>query len=161
MSNPYQPQQSNPGQVPGSQPGQPMPGQPMPGQPMGQPIPGQPMGQPMPGQPMGQPMPGQFARPYEHPQEQTVMALAIIGIFFWPCSPIAWYMGSKAKNEMVAQNMEPTSKLKTWTIVAMVITILGLIGIGISIIMTVVGGLAFLGMASDTSAGLLPILSAI
>ena len=148
MSNPYQPQQSNPGQVPGSQPGQPMPGQPMPGQ-------------PMPGQPMGQPMPGQFARPYEHPQEQTVMALAIIGIFFWPCSPIAWYMGSKAKNEMVAQNMEPTSKLKTWTIVAMVFTILGLIVIGINIIMAVVGGLAILGMASDTSAGLLPILSAI
>lgn len=147
MSNPYQPQQSNPGQVPGSQPGQPMPGQ--------------PTGQPMPGQPMGQPMPGQFARPYEHPQEQTVKALAIIGIFFWICAPIAWYMGSKAKNEMVAQNMEPTSKLKTWTIVAMVLTILGLIGIGISIIMTVVGGLAFLGMASDTSAGLLPILSAI
>ena len=147
MSNPYQPQQSNPGQVPGSQPGQPMPGQ--------------PTGQPMPGQPMGQPMPGQFARPYEHPQEQTVMALAIIGIFFWICAPIAWYMGSKAKNEMVAQNMEPTSKLKTWTIVAMVLTILGLIGIGISIIMTVVVGLAFLGMASDTSAGLLPILSAI
>ena len=89
------------------------------------------------------------------------MALAIIGIFFWICAPIAWYMGSKAKNEMVAQNMEPTSKLKTWTIVAMVLTILGLIGIGISIIMTVVGGLAFLGMASDTSAGLLPILNAI
>lgn len=147
MSNPYQPQQSNPGQVPGSQPGQPMPGQ--------------PMGQPIPGQPMGQPMPGQFARPYEHPQEQTLMALAIIGIFFWPCSPIAWYMGSKAKSEMVAQNMEPTSKLKTWTTVAMVFTILGLIGIGISIIMTVVGGLAILGMASDTSAGLLPVLSAI
>lgn len=145
MSNPYQPQQSNPGQVPGPQPGQ-------------------PMGQPMPGQPMGQPMPGQFARPYEHPQEQTVMALAIIGIFFWLCSPIAWYMGSKAKNEMVAQNMEPTPKLKTWTTVAMVITILGLIGISLSIIMTVVGGLAFLGMASDTSdmsAGLLPVLSAI
>lgn len=153
MSNPYQPQQSNPGQVPGSQPGQPMPGQPMPGQPM--------PSQPMPGQPMGQPMPGQFARPYEHPQEQTVMALAIIGIFFWPCSPIAWYMGSKAKNEMVAQNMEPTSKLKTWTIVAMVFTILGLVVIGINIIMAVVGGLAILGMASDTSAGLLPVLSAI
>lgn len=137
MSNPYQPQQSNPGQVPGPQPGQPMP---------------------------GQPMPGQFARPYEHPQEQTVMVLAIIGIFFWLCSPIAWYLGSKAKNEMVAQNMEPTSKLKTWTTVAMVITILGLIGISLSIIMTVVGGLAFMLMANDTSdmsAGLLPILSAI
>lgn len=92
MSNPYQPQQSNPGQVPGPQPGQPM---------------GQPMGQQMP----GQPMPGQFTRPYEHPQEQTVMVLAIIGIFFWLCSPIAWYMGSKAKSEMVAQNMEPTSRL--------------------------------------------------
>lgn len=152
MSNPYQPQQNNPGQVPGSQPGQPMPSQP---------IPGQPMGQPMPGQPMGQPMPGQFARPYEHPQEQTLMALAIVGIFFWPCSPIAWYLGSKAKNEMVAQNMEPTSKLKTWTIVAMVFTILGLVVIGINIIMAVVGGLAILGMASDTSAGLLPVLSAI
>lgn len=147
MSNPYQPQQSNPGQVPGPQPGQPM---------------GQPMGQQMPGQPMpGQSMPGQFARPYEHPQEQTVMVLAIIGIFFWLCSPIAWYMGSKAKSEMVAQNMEPTSKLKTWTTVAMVITILGLIGISLSIMMTVVGGLAILGMASDTSAGLLPALSAI
>lgn len=155
MSNPYQTPQGDPGQVPGPQPGQPMPGQPM-----GQPMPGQPM----PGQPMGQPMPGQFARPYEHPQEQTVMALAIVGIFFWPCSPIAWYLGSKAKNEMVAQNMEPTSKLKTWTTVAMVITILGLIGIGLSIIMTVVGGLAFMLMANDTSdmsAGLLPILSAI
>lgn len=157
MSNPYQPPQNNPGQVPGSQPGQPMPSQPIPGQPMGQPMPGQPT----PGQPMGQPMPGQFARPYEHPQEQTVMALAIVGIFFWPCSPIAWYLGSKAKNEMVAQNMEPTSKLKTWTTVAMVFTILGLIVIGINIIMAVVGGLAILGMASDTSAGLLPILSAI
>lgn len=157
MSNPYQPPQNNPGQVPGSQPGQPMPSQPIPGQPMGQPMPGQPT----PGQPMGQPMPGQFARPYEHPQEQTVMALAIVGIFFWPCSPIAWYLGSKAKNEMVAQNMEPTSKLKTWTTVAMVFTILGLVVIGINIIMAVVGGLAFLGMASDTSAGLLPILSAI
>lgn len=129
-----------------------MPGQPMPGQPMGQ-----PMGQQMP----GQPMPGQFARPYEHPQEQTVMALAIVGLFFWLCSPIAWYMGSKAKNEMVAQNMEPTSRLRTWTTVAMVITILGLIAISLSIIMTVVGGLAILGMASDTSAGLLPALSAI
>lgn len=137
MSNPYQPQQSNPGQVPGPQPGQPM------------------------GQPMGQQMPGQFARPYEHPQEQTVMALAIVGLFFWLCSPIAWYMGSKAKNEMVAQNMEPTSRLRTWTTVAMVITILGLIAISLSIIMTVVGGLAILGMASDTSAGLLPALSAI
>lgn len=152
MSNPYQTPQGDPGQVPGSQPGQPMPGQPMPGQPMGQ-----PMGQQMP----GQPMPGQFARPYEHPQEQTVMALAIVGLFFWLCSPIAWYMGSKAKNEMVAQNMEPTSRLRTWTTVAMVITILGLIAISLSIIMTVVGGLAILGMASDTSAGLLPVLSAI
>lgn len=152
MSNPYQTPQGDPGQVPGSQPGQPMPGQPMPGQPMGQ-----PMGQQMP----GQPMPGQFARPYEHPQEQTVMALAIVGLFFWLCSPIAWYMGSKAKNEMVAQNMEPTSRLRTWTTVAMVITILGLIAISLSIIMTVVGGLAILGMASDTSAGLLPALSAI
>ncbi|MDY6076802.1 hypothetical protein [Mobiluncus sp.] len=143
MSNPYQPQQSNPGQVPGPQPGQPM---------------GQPMGQQMP----GQPMPGQFARPYEHPQEQTVMVLAIIGIFFWLCSPIAWYLGSKAKNEMVAQNMEPTSRLRTWTTVAMVITILGLIGIGITIILTVVGGLAFMGaVASESSAGLLPALSAI
>lgn len=149
MSNPYQPQQSNPGQVPGSQPGQPMPSQPMPGQPMGQPMP-------------SQPMPGQFARPYEHPQEQTVMALAIVGIFFWLCSPIAWYLGSKAKKEMVAQNMEPTSKLKTWTMVAMVITILGLIGIGITIILTVVGGLAFMGaVASDMGAGLLPVLSVI
>nr|WP_282922089.1 hypothetical protein [Mobiluncus sp. Marseille-Q7826] len=147
MSNPYQTPQGDPGQVPGSQPGQPMPGQPM----------GQPMGQQMP----GQPMPGQFARPYEHPQEQTVMALAIVGLFFWLCSPIAWYMGSKAKNEMVAQNMEPTSRLRTWTTVAMVITILGLIAISLSIIMTVVGGLAILGMASDTSAGLLPALSAI
>ena len=147
MSNPYQPQQSNPGQVPGPQPGQPM---------------GQPMGQQMPGQPMpGQPMPGQFARPYEHPQEQTVMVLAIVGIFFSICSPIAWYIGSKAKNEMVAQNMEPTSKLKTWTTVAMVFTIIYLVAIGISIILTVVGGLAILGMASDTSAGLLPALSAI
>ena len=152
MSNPYQTPQGDPGQVPGSQPGPPMPGQPMPGQPMGQ-----PMGQQMP----GQPMPGQFARPYEHPQEQTVMALAIVGLFFWLCSPIAWYMGSKAKNEMVAQNMEPTSRLRTWTTVAMVITILGLIAISLSIIMTVVGGLAILGMASDTSAGLLPVLSAI
>lgn len=142
MSNPYQTPQGDPGQVPGSQPGQPM---------------GQPMGQQMP----GQPMPGQFARPYEHPQEQTVMALAIVGLFFWLCSPIAWYMGSKAKNEMVAQNMEPTSRLRTWTTVAMVITILGLIAISLSIIMTVVGGLAILGMASDTSAGLLPALSAI
>ena len=142
MSNPYQTPQGDPGQVPGSQPGQPM---------------GQPMGQQMP----GQPMPGQFARPYEHPQEQTVMALAIVGLFFWLCSPIAWYMGSKAKNEMVAQNMEPTSRLRTWTTVAMVITILGLIAISLSIIMTVVGGLAILGMASDTSAGLLPVLSAI
>lgn len=147
MSNPYQTPQGDPGQVPGSQPGQPMPGQPM----------GQPMGQQMP----GQPMPGQFARPYEHPQEQTVMALAIVGLFFWLCSPIAWYMGSKAKNEIVAQNMEPTSRLRTWTTVAMVITILGLIAISLSIIMTVVGGLAILGMASDTSAGLLPALSAI
>ena len=43
----------------------------------------------------------------------------------------------------------------------MVITILGLIGISLSIILTVVGGLAILGMASDTSAGLLPALSAI
>ena len=89
------------------------------------------------------------------------MVLAIIGIFFWLCSPIAWYLGSKAKNEMVAQNMEPTSRLRTWTTVAMVITILGLIGISLSIMMTVVGGLAILGMASDTSAGLLPALSAI
>lgn len=146
MSNPYQPQQSNPGQFPGPQPSQ-------------------PMGQPMPGQPMpGQPMPGQFARPYEHPQEQTVMVLAIVGIFFSICSPIAWYIGSKAKNEMVAQNMEPTSKLKTWTTVAMVFTIIYLVAIGITIIMTVVGGLAFMLMANDTSdmsAGLLPILSAI
>ena len=150
MSNPYQPQQSNPGQVPGPQPGQPM---------------GQPMGQQMPGQPMpGQPMPGQFARPYEHPQEQTVMVLAIVGIFFSICSPIAWYIGSKAKNEMVAQNMEPTSKLKTWTTVAMVFTIIYLVAIGLTIIMTVVGGLAFMLMANDTSdmsAGLLPVLSAI
>ena len=148
MSNPYQPQQSNPGQVPGPQPGQPMPGQPM-GQPMGQQIP-------------GQPMPGQFARPYEHPQEQTVMVLAIVGIFFWICSPIAWYLGSKAKKEMMAQNMEPTSRLRTWTTVAMAFTILGLAGIGLFIITTVVGGLAFMGaVASETSAGLLPILSAI
>lgn len=147
MSNPYQPLQSNPGQVPGSQPGQPMPSQPM----------GQPMGQQTP----GQPMPGQFARPYEHPQEQTVMILAILGIFFWIPAPIAWYIGSKAKKEMVAQNMEPSSRLKTWTLVAMIFTILGLIGIAISAILTIGVIGALISFSSDVNAGLFPALSVI
>ena len=138
MSNPYQPLQSNPGQVPGSQPGQ-----------------------PMPGQSMGQPMPGQFVHPNEHPQEQTVMILAILGIFFWIPAPIAWYIGSKAKKEMAAQNMEPSSRLKTWTLVAMIFTILGLIGIVISAILFIGVIAALIGMSSDVSAGLFPALSAI
>ncbi|STY89252.1 hypothetical protein [Mobiluncus holmesii] len=148
MSNPYQSPPGNPSQVPGFQPSQPM---------------GQPMGQQMP----GQPMPGQFARPYEHPQEQTVMVLAIIGIFFWVTSPIAWYLGSKAKKEMLEQNMEPTSRLKVWTLVAMVLTIIGIVSFAISMSMIIVGGMAFMQMANDTndmsdmSAGLMPLFSAI
>lgn len=153
MSNPYQSPPGNPSQVPGFQPGQPMGQQPMPGQPLGQPT--------------GQPMPGQFARPYEHPQEQTVMVLAIIGIFFWVTSPIAWYLGSKAKKEMLEQNMEPTSRLKVWTLVAMVLTIIGIVSFAISMSMIIVGGMAFMQMANDTndmsdmSAGLMPLFSAI
>ena len=124
MSNPFEPQPNNPFQA------QATPGQPAPGQIPGQPAPGQIPGQPMQNQPMAyqQQVPGQFGRPYEHPQEQTVMILAIVGIFISIVSFVGWYIGSKAKKEMIAQGMEPTSRLKTWTTVAMVFSILQIIG---------------------------------
>lgn len=141
MSNPYQPQDNNTGQFQG--------------QPMQE--------KPMQGQPMGQQMPGQYAQPYEHPQEQTVMILAILGIFVWICAPIAWYMGNKAKKEMTDQNMEPTSRLKTWTTVAMVFTILGIVGIALFILTTIISmatvGLALTG--ASMAAATLPALAVI
>ena len=155
MSNPYQSpnpyQQVNAGQ---------MPGQSLQNQP-------QNFGQPAPmqqgyGQPAQMQQPGQFVRPYEHPQETTVMILAIVGIFTWICAPIAWVIGNKAKKEMVAQGMEPTSRLKTWTMVGMVFTILGIVGIAIYIVLWII---LFAAMAANPdmmySMAALPALAAV
>ena len=55
------------------------------------------------------------------------MILAIIGIFFWITALIGWIMGTLAKKEMVSKGWEPTKKLKTWTTVSMVLTLLGIL----------------------------------
>lgn len=90
-------------------------------------------------QPIAQP--GMMPAPYRHPQEQTVMILAIVGIFTCITAPFAWYIGSKAKQEMISQGMEPTSGLKTWTTVGMVLTILFTVGVVLEILI----GIVFIG----------------
>ena len=90
-------------------------------------------------QPVAQP--GMMSAPYRHPQEQTVMILAIVGIFTGITAPFAWYIGSKAKQEMISQGMEPTSGLKTWTTVGMVLTILFAVGVVLEILI----GIVFIG----------------
>lgn len=63
------------------------------------------------------------------------MILAIIGIFTGITAPFAWYIGSKAKQEMISQGMEPTARLKTWTPVGMVFTILLILGVVLYVLM--------------------------
>ncbi|MCI6583916.1 MAG: hypothetical protein MSC45_02450 [Mobiluncus sp.] len=83
-------------------------------------------GQPMPGQPMpNQPM--QPAYQQEGPQDSTVMVLGIIGIFVAICAFIGWYIGSKAQKDALAQGQQPSQKLKTWTTVSKVVSIIWIV----------------------------------
>ena len=53
--------------------------------------------------PYGAPMPG--ARPPDHPQTTVILILGIVGVtVFQICAPIAWYLGNKAKQEILASN---------------------------------------------------------
>ncbi|WP_321066555.1 hypothetical protein [Mobiluncus porci] len=74
-------------------------------------------------------------QPYQHPQEQIIMILAILGLFTSGITAfIGWYIGSKAKKEMEAQGMAPTSNLKNWTMVSMVISIITIVVAAISLL---------------------------
>lgn len=52
--------------------------------------------------PYGAPAYGGYQPVPDHPQATTVLVLGIVGVFFSVVSPVAWYLGSKAKKEIEA-----------------------------------------------------------
>ncbi|MDR0782939.1 MAG: hypothetical protein LBE83_04175 [Propionibacteriaceae bacterium] len=78
----------------------------------------------------------QAVRP-EHPQATTVLVLALVGLLCWITAPIAWVIGNKAKKECDAGMYAESGSLTGGRIFAMIWTILGIAGIAITIILTV------------------------
>ena len=79
----------------------------------------------------------------EHPKAQTVFILSIVGIFVGICAPIAWYMGTQAKKEIAASGQYAfEGNLKTGTLIGKIFTILYIIGIALSIILSIVSAMA-------------------
>lgn len=72
-------------------------------------------------QPMMPPMQTQQTT-YKHPQENKILALTILGAFFYLPAPFAWAKAHRAKKEMRAMNLQPSQNIKVCSIISMVYT---------------------------------------
>ena len=81
------------------------------------------------GQPYGAP-------PREHPQGTLILIFGILGAFVTICAPIAWYLGSKAKQEIQASGLQHTNEphVNAGRILGKVFSIIWLVFFGIMIL---------------------------
>jgi hypothetical protein len=85
---------------------------------------------PMPyGQPYGAP-------PREHPQGTLILIFGILGAFVTIFAPVAWYLGSKAKQEIQASGLQYTNEpyVNAGRILGKVFSIIWLVFFGIMIL---------------------------
>ena len=106
-----------------------------------------------------QPQPYQsvpYPQPYgalpEHPQGTVILVLGIAGFFATICAPIAWYLGSKAQQEIAAsgQHYSNEQSINIGKVMGMVLSILALAGIVLMIIIMIVMvvGYGWFGLAN-------------
>lgn len=97
--------------------------------------------QPAPIAQFGQRTPYGYGHPPEHPQATTVMTLGIVGLvtifFCFPViSPVAWYLGNKARREMSANPgaWSDSGKLTAGITMGVIGTVLASLGIVVMVI---------------------------
>ena len=97
-------------------------------------------------QPYGQPY---GARPREHPQGTLILIFGIIGAFVTIFAPIAWYLGSKAKQEIQASGLQYANEphVNAGRVLGKVFSIIWLVFIGIMILALAVALLIGAGSA--------------
>lgn len=81
------------------------------------------------GQPYGAP-------PREHPQGTLILIFGILGAFVTIFAPIAWYLGSKAKQEIQASGLQYVNEpnVNAGRILGKVFSIIWVVFIGITIL---------------------------
>ena len=81
------------------------------------------------GQPYGTP-------PREHPQGTLILIFGILGAFVTIFAPFAWYLGSKAKQEIQASGLQYTNEpyVNAGRILGKVFSIIWLVFFGIMIL---------------------------
>ena len=84
-------------------------------------------------QPYGQPY---GAAPPEHPQGTLILNFGIIGAFVTIFAPIAWYLGSKAKQEIRVSGLQYANEphVNAGRVLGKVFSIIWLVFIGIMIL---------------------------
>jgi hypothetical protein len=87
----------------------------------------------------------------EHPRAQTVLILSIVGIFVGICAPIAWYLGAKAKKEVLAQPGVWTTEgsLKMGTLIGKIFTIIYIVAAVLWLAIMIIG-LAMMGTTAHS-----------
>jgi hypothetical protein len=94
------------------------------------------------------------APPREHPQGTLILIFGIIGIFVTIFAPIAWYLGSKARREIMASGVQYSNEpnVNAGRILGMVFSIVWLVFVGIMILGFAVPAI-FVLLASASSLG--------
>jgi hypothetical protein len=94
------------------------------------------------GQPYGAALP-------EHPQGTLILIFGIVGAFVTIFAPIAWYLGSKAKQEIQASGLQYANEphVNAGRILGKVFSIIWLVFIGIMILAVAVALLVGAGSA--------------
>src|SRR4051794_5360748 len=83
--------------------------------------------------------PPPYPVPREHPQGTTVLLLGILGLFFSPSGFVAWYLGSKAQEEMEisGQVWSNAGAIRAGRILGMVTGILTIVWFAITILVLI------------------------
>ena len=96
----------------------------------------------MSNQPAQQPVPpGPYPTlPPTHPQGTTVLVLGILGLVFGICGPFAWYLGTRARNEIRASGMRYANEdqIAIGRVLGMIVTIVLIVGVLFLIVLAVI-----------------------
>jgi hypothetical protein len=97
-----------------------------------------------------QPGPLPYPVPREHPQGTTVLLLGILGLFFSPVAFVAWYLGSKAQEEieLSGQVWSNAGSIRAGRILGMVMGILTIVSAALTLLVMIAVLLGIAGLLS-------------
>ena len=97
---------------------------------------------PTPMPPSGYP-PVYAFQPRDHPQGTTVLVLGILSFFIGLCAPFAWYIGSKALNEIRASGLryDNEQQIVIGRLIGLVITVIAIVGVVFALVFLAITGI--------------------